>query len=66
MGTEKAPGLTPQERAILAELTAEVADLVERHTITLYEAECAEAQERARVRLEALPAEARSTAWSAA
>jgi hypothetical protein len=58
--------LTPEERAILATLTAEVADIAERHMLAAYEHEIADAQERARARLEALPADAKSTGWAAA
>jgi hypothetical protein len=57
--------LTPEERAILADLTAEVADLMEAHLLAAYNHEVADAQERARVRLEALPADAKSTGWAA-
>jgi hypothetical protein len=60
MAAETAPAISPQERAILAEMRAELAKIEERYAIRAYNLERAGVTRQAAERLEALPPEAQS------
>ena len=57
MNPDPSDALTPEERVVLADLAAEVAEIAARYRIRDYEREIAAAEERASARMRALDAD---------